>query len=379
MAIDLLRNLVDQLIVGQALPFGVKDEHGQLLLAKGRTLTSDAQLRVLLERGLYVDHGDDHDVGALTPATGAEKTNAVRRNTLFDLWKQTTARLDLLLGSMGRSDFPARIDAYAAQLMALVQRDPDIGIFHSVRQDPTRLSLYGLSHALHCAMVCQLAVTRVGWPGPRVSSLVKAAMTMNLAIVEVQGQFATMGRLNDAQRALVRGHPEAAVAQLRAAGVDDDEWLQGVLEHHERPGGGGYPADLTAISEFASVLRLVDVFMAKISPRTERPAMPILDAARQMFAESQGSPLAAAIIKEYGIYPPGNFVLLASGEVAVVIRRGATAHTPLAAAVTDPQGIPVLNTPKRNTAEAAYAIKSLVPENKMLLRVPPERLYGLVE
>jgi len=51
----------------------------------------------------------------------------------------------------------------------------------------------------------------------------------------------------------------------------------------------------------------------------------------------------------------------------------------VAAAVTDKNGIPIVRTPRRNTAEPAWAIKSLVPESKMLLRVPPERLYGLVE
>lgn len=166
-----------------------------------------------------------------------------------------------------------------------------------MRQDPNRLSLYGLSHALHCALVCQLAATRAGWPPERVRTLVKASLTMNLSIVEVQGRFATMGRLNDSQRDQIRNHPQAAVDRLQAAGVSDPDWLQAVLEHHERPGGGGYPQNLAALCESASVLRMADVFMAKISPRTERPALPILDAARQLFAEAQGSPLASAIIK----------------------------------------------------------------------------------
>lgn len=374
MAIDLLRQVVDQIKVGQPLPFGVRDEQGQLLLAKGSVVHSAAQVQHLVERGLYVDH-DDEPAGAAGGGAGPTK----RRTTLFDLWKQTTARLDLLLASLDHEGFPARCDTFAEQLMALVQRDPDIAIYHSVRQDPHRLSLYGLSHALHCAMVGQLAATRAGWPPEQVRTLVKAALTMNLAIVEVQGRFATLGRLDDAQRNQIRGHPQAAADRLQATGVHDADWLQAVLQHHERPGGGGYPANLETMGELASVLRMADVFMAKISPRTQRPALPILDAARQMFAEAGGSPLAAAIIKEYGIYPPGNFVQLASGEMAVVIRRGATAHTPVAAAVTDRNGIPVVRTPKRNTAEAAYAIKSLVADNKMMLRVPPERLYGLVE
>ncbi len=374
MAIDLLRLVADQMKVGQPLPFGVRDEQGNLLLAKGHVIATESQLQTLLSRGLYGDH-DDVQPGEDAPGAAAAK----RRVTLFDLWKQTTARLDLLLNSVAKEGFPARCDTFAGQMMDMVQRDPDIAIYHSVRQDPNRLSLYGLSHALHCGMVCQLAATRAGWPTERVRTLVKAALTMNLSIVEVQGRFATLGRLNDTQRDQIRGHPQAAVDQLMAAGVTDAEWLQAVLQHHEHPKGGGYPNNTTTMGEMAQVLRMADVFMAKISPRTERPALPILDAARQMFAESNGSPLAAAIIKEYGIYPPGNFVQLASGEMAVVIRRGATAHTPVAAAVTDRNGYPVVRTTRRNTAEPAYAIKSLAPDSKMMLRLVPERLYGLVE
>ena len=162
-------------------------------------------------------------------------------------------------------------------------------------------------------------------------------------------------------------------------GVDDAAWLQTVIEHHERPGGGGYPGNLAELSEAADVLRMADVFMAKISPRTERAAMPIQDAARQMFSEAGGSQAAAAIIKEYGIYPPGNFVRLASGEMAVVIRRGATAHAPLAAAITDRAGLPTINTARRDTAQAAFAIKALITDKSLVLNVPPERLSGLVE
>ena len=381
MAIDLLRLVHDQIQVGQPLPFGVRDERGRLLLARGLVVHNQGQRDLLISRGLYVDH-DEPLPGELSAAAAPGQTGAAPKATLFDLWKRTTARLDVLLRSLDGPDaqngFAARCDLFADQLMALVARDPDIGIYQSVRQDPTRLSLYGLSHALHCALLCQLAAARVGWPAARVRTVVKAALTMNLAIVEVQGRFATMGRLTTVQRDQIRAHPQEAVDRLMAAGIDDAEWLQAIIEHHERPGGGGYPNNLMAIGETTQLLSMADVFMAKISPRTERPALPIQDAARQMFAESKGSPLAAAIIKEYGIYPPGNFVQLASGEIAVVVRRGATAHTPVAAAVTDQHGIATVKTLHRNTAEPAYAIKGLVQDNKALLRVPPERLYGLV-
>lgn len=377
MSMALLQLVADQLVLGQPLPFNVRDAQGKLLLAKGHLLRSALQHASLLERGLYVDVEEFKAVQegrAYTPPPEKIKT------TLFDLWEQAIWRLDTLLkGVDSEPGFPARCEAFATQFMALVQRDTDIAIYLSVRQDEKRTNLYGLTHALHAALLCQLMAQRMAWPAARTQTLVKAALTMNLAIVDLQGRFAAMGRLSEGQRAQIRAHPEQAVQQLKAAGVTDAAWLEAVMQHHERPGGGGYPRDLQQVDELADALRLADVFMAKISARAERPALTIQDAARQMFSESKGSPLAAAIIKEYGIYPPGNFIELASGELAVVIRRGATAHTPVAAAITDSSGRPVVRTTQRDTAQPAYKIKALAASKQMMERLLPERLYGLAE
>lgn len=375
MATQLLPLLTGQIKVGLPLPFGVYDEHSQLLLAVGHVIASAGQLETLLARGVYADRAEIEAFIANRSTAGQTAPPS-----LFDLWEQAIWRLDKLLRSVHQGPgFDQRCDEFTTHLLALVQRDPDIAIYLSVRQDVRRLKLYGLTHALHCALVCQLTTLRLGWPAERTRTLVKAALTMNLAIIDVQASFAVQGRLSEAGRAQIQAHPARALELLQAAGVTDPVWLQTVIEHHERPGGGGYPAGLTALSEEAAVLRMADVFMAKISARTDRPALPIQLAARQMFSDAGGSPMAGALIKEYGIYPPGNFVALANGEMAVVIRRGVSANTPLAAAVTDASGAPTLHTTRRNTALPAFAIKSLASENPLLMRMSPERLYGLAK
>ena len=221
--------------------------------------------------------------------------------------------------------------------------------------------------------------SRLGWEPVRSTTLVKAALTMNLSIVDVQGRYAVYGRLTETQRKEIELHPAQAVARLRASGVDDEAWLRAVLQHHEREDGQGYPSRLTEIDELAQMLRMADVFMAKISPRAERQPLTIQDAARQLFSESRASPAASALIKEYGIFPPGNLVRLASGELAVVILRGATALTPVAAAITDRSGNPIIKTVRRDTSQPAYAIKALAQERADTLRIPAERLFGLAE
>ncbi|WP_284615660.1 HD-GYP domain-containing protein [Aquabacterium humicola] len=373
---QLLKLVSGQLKVGAALPFGIRDEHGKLLLARGQMLDSEQQLASLIARGLYADL---EEVKAYKEGRQPVEAANGRKRTLFDLWEQSAWHLDRLHKSIDEPGFAARCDEFATLQMELVQRDVDIAIFLSVRQDPRRLPLYGLTHALHTALVCQLMGQRVGWEPERVRSLVKAALTMNLTITELQGRVAAMGRITDTQREQVRAHPQATAERLRSAGIADERWLDAVLQHHERRGGGGYPAGLAEVGEEATALRMADVFIAKISARADRKALSIQEAARQMFAEAAGNPLASAIIKEYGIYPPGNVVQLASGEQAVVIRRGPTALTPMAAAITDKSGMPTVATTRRDTAQPAFAIKAAAADASLLQRVPPERLYGLAE
>lgn len=369
MAFELLAVVADQLRVGVPLKFSVLDDEGQLLLARGKSVSSEGQLDMLRERGQLAEFEtpDDDDGDADAAPRG-----------LFERWQHATRRLDRLLGSLGKPGFPTRCHALADDLMALVARDPDIAIYTTVRQDPARLIDWGLNHALHCAVLGQLAATRIGWPADQVACLVRAALTMNLAIVQVQAVFARLGKITEGQRERLHVHPQLACERLREAGVDDDAWLRAVLEHHEREGGGGYPEGLHQVGELGQALRRVDSFLAKISPRAGRAAMPVQEAAKQLFTESRGHPMAAGIIKEFGIAPPGLSVQLASGELAIVIRRGASTHAPLAAAVTDARGKLVSQTQLRDTAQPAYAIRSLTPDAKALQRVPPERLYGLV-
>jgi HD-GYP domain-containing protein (c-di-GMP phosphodiesterase class II) len=373
----LFRLVQHQVQVGKPLPFGVRDEHGKLLLARGHVVSDDDQLAALIERGAYVDAEELRQLKAGAPPP---EEPVQRKLTLFGLWDQAIWRLERLLRSPTEPNFPERADELARAFVALVQRDADIGIYLARRQDSKRYALYGLTHSLYTALTGYLMAQRMGWEEPRLLALVKAALTMNMSIIDVQGQLAVQGKKpTEAQRERLRAHPQAAHDALRAAGVSEEDWLTAVLQHHERKGGAGYPNAIAEPSELALALRCADVFMAKTSPRTDRPAMPIKEAERQLFAESGGGPLAAAVIKEFGIYPPGDFVQLKSGELAVVVRRGATVNTPTAAAITDRKGMPIVGTNMRDTAKPEFAVAGPATDQQLVLRVPPERLFGLPE
>ena len=361
----------------------VRDAEGHLLLARGGVIEDDEQLAALLAHGALID---PDEVKAALAAHAAASGRAAeppatdqRPVSLFGLWDKLLWRLERLTKDAKlEAGFPARLEELAGHLVQLVERDADIGIFLAVRQDQHRFPVYGLSHAVFTALICFLMSNRMGWPRERCITLVKAALTMNMSAFELQGRLAAQGvAMLEEQRVILHEHPLKSAQMLREIGVADEEWLTAVEQHHEWTDGTGYPRKLTQLSEMAMALKYADVFMAKISPRAIRRPLSVQEAARQLFKLDSGGAMAMAIIKEFGIYPPGEFVKLKSGELAVVVRRTASANTPIAMSITDKSGVPILHVARRETARPDYAITGLVADKSLVTRVPPERLYGL--
>lgn len=357
---------------GVPLPFGVRDVRGQLLLAKGHVVSEQAKLLELLNRGMYVDADEVRHV----QAGGRAAASVPPQENFSTRWEALQRRLGLLLRGAGEPDFLKRIDEVAAQMAAFAEHDNDQIIFLIVRHDHTRYEQYAESHSLHTAALCHLVSRRLGWPEARRHSLIGAALTMNLSMANLQAKLAgqrTAPTLS--QRKEIEAHPLESAARLRAAGLRDAEWLQAVEQHHERPGGSGYPRRQGNPGEASQVVRWCDIFAAKHSPRAGRTPQPPHQAARNLYEESAGHPAAAALIKECGIYPPGTYVKLAGGELAVVTRRGASAKEPVVAAIVNVAGAPLSRPVRRETSASAHAIVGVVPESQVRVRVSAQQLY----
>lgn len=377
----LLRLPRSKIRLGEPLPWNVRDEGTRLLLSRGHVVESEQQLDALLARGAFVDVEEARAAAHLHESAekeGATLSTLKRSPNLFGLWDQSAEQLRKLMDHLPDSPLPLdQLTEFTTKLIELVDKDVDMALYHMVRQESSHLYYYGYNHAIHTAVLCLLLARRLDWQPPRTLSLMQAALTMNMPILQLQGAMAEQDEpMQEKQRAQIRQHPALAAQWLAQAGVTDPDWLTAVAQHHERADGTGYPQGLGEVSDIALALRVADVFMAKISPRKLRAALPIQDAARQLFREDHGGPLSSAVIKEFGIYPPGDVVKLASGEIGVVMRRTDSAKCPIVAAITDTGGHPTVHTVPRDTSQAAYAIVGGVADKSLVARMPPERIYG---
>ena len=171
-------------------------------------------------------------------------------------------------------------------------------------------------------------------------------------------------------------HPTISLATLKDSGVTDEEWLQAVAQHHERPGGGGYPAGSARSVEMANALRTVDVYTAKLAGRSGRDSLPPPRAARDLLVVERGNPFALALITEFGIHPPGSLVRLNSGEVAVVVQRTADTDAPQVAVLTGRRGEPLAEPLLREASGRDHGIAGPAEAKGLRVRISAERLYA---
>ena len=224
----------------------------------------------------------------------------------------------------------------------------------------------------------------LGWPDAEVQAIALAALTMNVSMRRLQDQLAAQDMpLSDAVRAQIREHPQRSVDMLQAAGVHDTGWLETVRRHHDDDCGASAAAGAAHGDEpcrAAQLLRRVDIFAAKLSRRVTRVPMSPVQAAREACLGRDGKPdaLGAALLKTVGLYPPGSFVELASGEQAIVVSRGSQTNQPLVAALVGASGAPLGEPTLRHTAERPHAVRGALACGAVRVIPPHERVLALL-
>jgi len=133
-------------------------------------------------------------------------------------------------------------------------------------------------------------------------------------------------KLTPAERTIMQAHVELGHAHLAREQDANHEILQGVLQHHEKYNGTGYPNRLkgNTISIYGLILSLSDHYDALSSQRVYKDPMPANVALAVMYKmrnQVWAPGYVERFIKMLGIYPTGTPVQLSNGE------RGVVCHT----------------------------------------------------
>jgi hypothetical protein len=268
------------------------------------------------------------------------------------------------------ADWLARLRALRDDVLGLVERSPDRALMRLMYDASNEFQDYSANHSLFVCVLTSLACEQLpGWQPAWVDSLTLAALTMNVAFTSTQDELARQaGPLSETQRGSLRDHPDRSADLLAEIGVADPMWLHAVRHHHDAPSGpiaGRSPDELVA-----RLVRRADRYAARLSPRKSRPASSATAAAQAALLDEGGHTDEAgqALIRTLGLYPPGVWVKLQCGEIAMVLRRSPIAKAPVVASLVGKTGMPLAVPALRNTRMPNFEVTGAVPPAQVKVR-----------
>lgn len=392
----------EYLRIDEALPFGLRDGTGRLLLAAGQRITNSDRMEELREQPLFSEEGESAtwyrrlaaavderfrqgaQLGVVAQARAEDAVRGAvtaRPMSLAEEWAEVVSRLDAVLRDVRPdADWRPRLMVIHLRARELAQKRSDASLYHLIYEAAHSTKKYSSRHALLCLLICELTASLLQWKAEWIDSLGRAALLMNVSMLRLQDQLAGDERpLREDLRAEIDTHSERSAKLLTECGFADALSVEVVRLHHETADAALPLVELSPARQLARLLRRVDVFAAQISLRASRPAVSPVTAAREACLTAGGVPdeIGGALLRAVGLYPPGSFVELTSGEIGIVVARGRRANLPHVAALVSRSGNLIAEPLLRDTMDRRYATKSAVPPASVRVVPPHERLLAL--
>jgi HD-GYP domain-containing protein (c-di-GMP phosphodiesterase class II) len=289
------------------------------MIQKGFALTERTirRLRELQYSGLYIDDEISKGIEINETISGELRTNVTR--AVFRLL--TNVELN---SSSHFADDMNRLYGYLDTLLdeILSTRNAVVNII-----DIKEFDLYTYQHSVNvCVLSCIVGMAQ-NMPRADVRALGIAALLHDIGKVFVDKKIINKpDKLTVEEFEAIKKHPTLGGDYLRKTQAFSSAVLVGVLEHHERYNGQGYPLGLQGdkINTFAQIISVADVYDALTSVRPYHdPVLPsdayeyIMGNGGQQFSWDAVN----TFVKKVAPFPLGMQVLLSDGRKGIVYKN----------------------------------------------------------
>jgi putative nucleotidyltransferase with HDIG domain len=152
-----------------------------------------------------------------------------------------------------------------------------MGLLHSLTSAVDAKDAYTCGHSERVALLSRFMARQVGLPEQAVDRIYMAGLLHDVGKIGVpESVLQKAGRLTSDEYDQIKKHPRIGARILHDVKQLEDI-VPGVLHHHERYDGRGYPAGLSgqSIPLMGRIICLADSFDAMTSNRTYRKALPL--------------------------------------------------------------------------------------------------------
>jgi len=152
-----------------------------------------------------------------------------------------------------------------------------MGVLHALTATIDAKDPYTCGHSRRVALVSRRLAEKTGFPPQRVQSIYLAGLLHDIGKIGVpEAILCKQGRLTEDEYDTMKRHP-AQGARILGGIRQLDDVIVGIVTHHERLDGRGYPNGLSGkdVPIEGRIIGLADTFDAMTSDRTYRKALPL--------------------------------------------------------------------------------------------------------
>lgn len=205
---------------------------------------------------------------------------------------------------------------------------------------------YWVSHSLNTTLVSLAIGRELGFSHFNLINLGIAALLHEISMLRLPKRFLEHGNpLTDREKDYIRLHSLLSVKILQPLKLSN-EITSGVMEHHERYDGSGYPRGMRGheISLFGRILGVACSYAAQLSSRPFREGkeaylsiISLLSSSRE--TQYYDPAILNSFIRAFSLYPLGTVVELDDGSVGFVMKtHPENPGTPMIYPVFDSEG-----------------------------------------
>ncbi len=185
---------------------------------------------------------------------------------------------------------------------------------------------YTFQHSVDVATISMLIAKNSNMSEREIQKIGMAGLLHDMGKSKIPNEILNKaGKLTEEEFAIMKNHSLYGYQILKEKGGIPQEVLMGVLQHHEKLNGRGYPMGVEAdkIFPYAKILAIADIYDALVTERPYKKAFSQQDAIEMIMAMTDE--LDITFMRNFlGIvilYPVNSIVKLSNGEKAKVLKN----------------------------------------------------------
>ena len=312
----------------------VVDRLGRSLVARGAELDQymiDSMIKMGI-MSVYVQEGTEDEEAKPDVPVCAEAERNIERLQTEDRSKVTltdSVRERVATGIQyiyNNTDSPEMIDAtnsIADDLMSAINDNDAIAIDISALKTSDE---YTFKHSVDVATIAMIVAKQQGLSPKEIREIGVAGLLHDVGKTKVPIEILNKpGKLSDEEFAIMKQHSVFSYRIIKDNPAFSPAVCLGVLQHHEKINGCGYPMGVKEdkLSPYAKILSVADIYDALVTERPYKAAYSQRDAVEMIMSMTMELDMTAmkSFLESMILYPGGSIVELSNGEKAQVVRN----------------------------------------------------------